>query len=118
MCDRVAIMNHGKIIALDTPDAIRNAVKKGEFVEIVVQNFSKAQEDAVRSLGGVVSVALEVQDAVLEQTRLRVRLEGVDALPALVDFFFKENIKLLNLRREEPTLEDAFIELTGVGLAQ
>jgi hypothetical protein len=34
----------------------------------------------------------------------------------VLDFFFKEKIQLIDLRREEPTLEDAFIELTGTGL--
>ncbi|MCW4047004.1 MAG: ABC transporter ATP-binding protein [Candidatus Bathyarchaeota archaeon] len=118
ICDRIGIMNKGKIIALDTPDAIRNMAKKGEFVDIVVQNITEAQENAVRRLNGVVSVATEVQDAVLGQVRLRVRLENVDALPGVLDYFFRENIKLVNFRREEPTLEDAFIELTGAGITE
>ena len=42
-----------------------------------------------------------------------MRLENVDALPMVLDFFFREKIKLVNFRQEEPTLEDAFIELTG-----
>jgi len=42
-----------------------------------------------------------------------VQLKGVDQVPAIFDFLFKENIKLVDFRREEPTLEDAFIELTG-----
>jgi len=118
ICDRVAIMNKGRIIALDTPEAIRNAVKKGEFVDVVVQNFTEAQENTVRAISGVVAVTAEVQDAVLGQTRLRVRLDNVDVLPRLIDYFFKENIKLVNFKREEPTLEDAFIELTGVGITE
>jgi ABC-2 type transport system ATP-binding protein len=118
ICDRIGIMDKGKIIALDTPDAIRNMAKKGEFVDIVVQNITEAQENAVRTLNGVVSVAPEVQDAVLGQVRLRVRLESVDALPRVLDYFFRENIKLVNFRREEPTLEDAFIELTGAGITE
>jgi ABC-type multidrug transport system ATPase subunit len=111
-------MNKGRIIALDTPEAIRNAVKKGEFVDVVVQNLTEAQENTVRAISGVVAVTAEVQDAVLGQTRLRVRLDNVDVLPRLIDYFFKENIKLVNFKREEPTLEDAFIELTGVGITE
>jgi ABC-2 type transport system ATP-binding protein len=118
ICDRIGIMNKGKIIALDTPDAIRNMAKKGEFVDITVQNITEAQKNFVRTLNGVVSVAAEVQDAVLGQVRLRVRLESVDALPGVLDYFFRQNIKLVNFRREEPTLEDAFIELTGAGIAE
>jgi len=118
ICDRIAIMNKGRIIALDTPDALRNTVKKGEFVDIVVQNITDTQINAVRMANGVVSVAAEVQEAVLGQTRLRVRLENVDVLPRLIDLFFRENVRLVNFKREEPTLEDAFIELTGVGITE
>jgi ABC-2 type transport system ATP-binding protein len=115
MCDRVAIMNKGKIVALDTPDALKGMTKKGEVADFVVKNMSEAQVNTLRGLEGVSSLASEVQDSVLGQTRLRVRLENVNALPMVLDFFFREKIKLVNFRQEEPTLEDAFIELTGAG---
>ena len=115
MCDRVGIMKKGKIVALDTPDALKEMTKKGEVADIVVKNMSESQVNSLRSMAGVSGLASEVQDSVLGQTRLRVRLENVDALPMVLDFFFREKIKLVNFRQEEPTLEDAFIELTGTG---
>ncbi len=115
MCDRVAIMNKGKIVALDTPDALKGMAKKGEVADIVVKNMSEAQVNTLRGIAGVSGLAAEVQDSILGQRRLRVRLEKVEALPLVLDFIFRENIKLVNFRQEEPTLEDAFIELTGVG---
>jgi ABC-2 type transport system ATP-binding protein len=115
MCDRVAIMNKGKIVALDTPDALKGMAKKGEVADIVVKNMSEAQVNSLRGLEGVSGLASEVEDSVLGQRRLRVRLENVNALPMVLDFFFREEIKLVNFRQEEPTLEDAFIELTGAG---
>ena len=81
MCDRVAIMNRGKIVALDTPEALKGMAKKGEVADIVVKNMSDAQVNSLRGLTGVSGLAAEVQDSVLGQTRLRVRLENVDALP-------------------------------------
>jgi hypothetical protein len=71
--------------------------------------------NSLRGLAGVSGLASEVQDSVLGQTRLRMRLDNVDALPMMLDFFFREKIKLVSFRQEEPTLEDAFIELTGTG---
>jgi ABC-2 type transport system ATP-binding protein len=112
MCDRVAIMNRGKIVALDTPEILKSMTKKGEVADITVKNMSLVQVENLRGLPGVLSVAAEVQDSVLGQTRLRVRLEDVGALPTVLGFFFSENIKLVNFKQEEPTLEDAFIELT------
>jgi ABC-2 type transport system ATP-binding protein len=116
MCDRVAIMNKGKIVALDTPDALKGMAKKGEVADIIVKNMSKGQVSSLRGLAGVLSLASEVQDSVLGQTRLRVRLENAEALSSVLDFFFHEKIKLVNFLQEEPTLEDAFIELTGAGV--
>jgi len=118
MCDHVGIMNKGKIIALDTPDALKAMAKKGEVADIIVKNMSEAQVSSLRGLAGVSALASEVQDSVLGQTRLRVRLENMDALPTVLDFFFREKIKLITFRQEEPTLEDAFIELTGTGVGR
>jgi ABC-2 type transport system ATP-binding protein len=118
MCDRVAIMHKGRLIALDTPDALKGMAKKGEVLDVVVKNISEAQVNGVRGVDGVASLAADVQDAVLGQTHLRLRLENVDALPGIFDFFFKEKIKIVNFKQEEPTLEDAFIELTGAGISE
>ncbi len=118
MCDRVGIMNKGKIVALDTPNALKGMAKKNEVADFVVKNMSQAQVNALRGLAGVAGLASEVQDSVLGQTRLRVRLENVDSLPIVLDFFFREKIKLVNFRQEEPTLEDAFIELTDAGTSR
>jgi hypothetical protein len=59
-----------------------------------------------------------VEDSVLGQRRLRLHLKNIDSLPTVLDFFFKEKIRLIDLKREEPTLEDAFIKLTGTGLGE
>jgi ABC-2 type transport system ATP-binding protein len=115
MCDRVGIMNRGRIVALDTPDALKDMAKKGEVANFVVKNMSAIQVNNLQSLDGVSSLASEIQDSVLGQIRLRVRLENADTLSTVLDFFFREKIKLVNFRQEEPTLEDAFIELTGNG---
>jgi ABC-2 type transport system ATP-binding protein len=115
MCDRVGIMNRGRIVALDTPDALKDMAKKGEVANFVVKNMSAIQVNNLQSLDGVSSLASEIQDSVLGQIRLRVRLENTDSLSTVLDFFFREKIKLVNFRQEEPTLEDAFIELTGSG---
>ncbi len=112
MCDRVAIMNRGKIAALDTPAALKSLAKKGEVADFVVKNMNETQVNALRSFNGVSSLNAEVQDSVLGQLHLRIRLENVEHLPAILDFFFKESIKLINFKQEEPTLEDAFIEVT------
>jgi ABC-2 type transport system ATP-binding protein len=118
ICDRVGIMKKGHLVALDTPEALKGMAKKGEIVEIIAKNITDAQVNALKGVDGVAGLTVEVQDAVLGQTRLRLRLENVDALPGVFDFFFREKIKIVNFKQEEPTLEDAFIELTGAGISQ
>ncbi len=115
ICDRVAIMNRGKLVVVGTPDELKGMAKKGEVVDIVAKGMTDTQVLQLKSVNGVAGLNAEVQDAVLGQTRLRVRLENVDALPVVLGFFFKEKIKVVNFKQEEPTLEDAFIELAGAG---
>ena len=118
ICDKIAILQKGRLIALNTPDALKNMAKKGEVLDVIVKNMSQTQVNTLKGVDGVSSLAADVQDAVLGQTHLRLRLENVDALPDIFDFFFKEKIKIVNFKQEEPTLEDAFIELTGTGISE
>jgi ABC-type uncharacterized transport system ATPase subunit len=89
--------------------------KKNEVADITVKNITQTQINNLRNLPGIASLASETQDPVIGQTRLRIRLENPETLPTLLDFFFRQNIKLINFRQEEPTLEDAFIQLTDAG---
>jgi ABC-2 type transport system ATP-binding protein len=118
ICDKIAILQKGRLIALNTPEALKNMAKKGEVLDVIVKNMSQAQVNTLKGVDGVASLAADVQDAVLGQTHLRLRLENVDVLPRIFDFFFKEKIKIVNFKQEEPTLEDAFIELTGTGISE
>jgi ABC-2 type transport system ATP-binding protein len=118
MCDRIAIMHKGRFIALDTPEALRNMAKKGEFFDIIVKNISDSQVNALKGIDSVLNVTVEMQDPVLAQARLRLRLESSNALADVFDFFFKEKIKIISFKQEEMTLEDAFIELTGAGISE
>ena len=91
-------------------------MKKGEAVEIRVKSITDAQIETIKTMEGVLDVVSELEDPVLDLRRLRLHLQSIASLPLILNFFFKEKILLIDLKREEPTLEDAFIELTGRGL--
>ena len=113
ICDQIGIMRRGQLIACDTPDAIRGMIKKSELIYIVVEQISQTQTEKLENLPSVSKVSENNDYAVGNQKGFCLELKGVDQVPAIFDFLFKENIKLVDFRREEPTLEDAFIELTG-----
>lgn len=113
ICDRIGILKQGRIVALDTPDALRTTIKKEELIYLIVEDITLAQIEQIRSLQGVLSLVERTEvDLMPNQKGLCLELESVDQLPSIFDFLFGQKIKLVNFKREEPTLEDAFIELT------
>jgi len=112
ICDRIGILNSGQIIACDTPDAIRNMIKKEEVIHLTLENVTQTQIERLNCVEGVISIIENKVDVLPGQKQLCLELKNVKQLPLVFDFLFKEKIKLVNFKREEPTLEDAFIQLT------
>jgi ABC-2 type transport system ATP-binding protein len=113
ICDQIGILRKGQLIACDTPDAIRGMIKKNELVYIVLEKITQEQTERMCQLPAVTSLIENDQYSMGNQKGFCLELKSIDQIPSIFDFLFKENIKLVNFRREEPTLEDAFIELTG-----
>jgi ABC-2 type transport system ATP-binding protein len=112
ICDRIGILSSGQIIACDTPDAIRNMIKKEEVIHLTLENMSQNQVERLQDVPGVINLTENNIDVLPGQKQLCIELQNVNQLPLVFDFLFKENVKLVNFKREEPTLEDAFIQLT------
>jgi ABC-2 type transport system ATP-binding protein len=112
ICDKIGILRHGKIIACDTPNALRDKIKKDERIYLIVEEITQQQIEKMRSLQGVINITENNGYLMPNQKGLCIELKNVDQLPSIFDFLFQEKIKLVNFKREEPTLEDAFIELT------
>jgi ABC-2 type transport system ATP-binding protein len=113
ICTRIGILKQGRIVACDTPDALRHKIKNEEIIYLVVEEIVQDQINKISSLRGVIGISERTdQELMPNQKGLCVELESVDQLPSIFDFLFKQKIKLVNFKREEPTLEDAFIELT------
>jgi ABC-2 type transport system ATP-binding protein len=112
ICDRIGILSSGQIIACDTPDAIRNMIKKEEVIHLTLENISQSQIEGLNDISGVVNVTENQADTLPGQRQLCLELENVNQLPLVFEFLFKEKIKLVNFKHQEPTLEEAFIQLT------
>ena len=113
ICTKIGILKQGKIVAYDSPEALKAKIKKDEQIELVVEGIEQAQIEKMRTLQGVIEVTEKNDQALMTgQRQLHIELQSVDQMPLIFDFLFEQKIKLVNFKREEPTLEDAFIELT------
>ena len=114
LCDRIAIIDHGKIIALDTPTRLRRLLPAEHGVEVTVS----ATSDPSSAFADVCD-AERIEARPGQEGRWQVRLyEGdgwaTESLPAdALDAAQRGGLELIELRRLEGTLEDVFVHLTG-----
>ncbi|HSL27896.1 MAG TPA: ABC transporter ATP-binding protein [Anaerolineales bacterium] len=110
LCDRVAIINKGRVLACDTPANLKRNLQRDAIFEIETS-----------PLNGLNSTALveqpEVRKAALSQTESGAKLELVlkeeSALASVINLVTQNNVKILRLSKREPTLEDVFMDLVG-----
>ncbi|HLF06703.1 MAG TPA: ABC transporter ATP-binding protein [Thermoplasmata archaeon] len=112
LCDRVAIINDGNIVACDTPSSLKRLVRSDAVLELVTTAYVS---DPFAGIPGVRSRTSSA-DAGRGTITSRFVLEDESPVGDLVSALGKNSIKLLELRKEEPTLEDVFLKLCGRGL--
>jgi ABC-2 type transport system ATP-binding protein len=108
LCDRVAIVDHGKVIALDTPRALIASLNAEHVIGFTLEGETASpDEHALGALDGVTSVhrnngAFELKSMELRRT-----------VPSLLSFLERNQLRLAELRTRSATLEDVFVSLTG-----
>jgi ABC-2 type transport system ATP-binding protein len=107
LCDRVAVVDHGQVIALGTPRELIASLGAEHVVEFSVSGERPLTDDQVQALPSVERVALE--DGVW---RVTVR-EVHRAVPALLALFAQHRLETTHLTTHHATLEDVFMSLTG-----
>jgi len=105
LCDRVAIIDHGKLIASGTPRELKQ--RSGDTTRVEVHLAKPAAKEALSKLDGVVD-ALEVDGAYVLHCQ-----RTAPAIVSLVKYLEAQNNELVSLEIATPSLEDVFIELTG-----
>lgn len=114
LLDRVAFLIDGKIIVVDSIDALKRRVADSIFIEVRISKVSQeAVRDMVSSLEGV-KLSSHHRDATIEKITLVVPVEEADeALEKIVHQFRSRGLRILGVSIKEPTLEDVFITLTA-----
>jgi ABC-2 type transport system ATP-binding protein len=106
MADRVAIIDHGQLLTVDTPEALKHTVGEGDVLEIELNNDTAEQARAA-----LVSIVPGVSST---NHTLIIRARGVvELLPAILDALHSVNASLGEVRLRANSLEDVFLSLTG-----
>jgi ABC-2 type transport system ATP-binding protein len=107
LCDRVAIMDRGRMIAQGTPRELIASIGVEHLVEFSAAHGAVVDTRLLESLEGVHAVRSENGTVCLQVTELH------RAVPALLDELGRQGVPLTELRTHSPTLEDVFVALTG-----
>lgn len=110
LCDRVIILDLGKLIASGTIDELKALAKIEEKISVEVTNLNDKYLDKIKEIKNVEEVTYN------NNILLITYKKGKNNLVDLIEFLKKEKISYSKIFSERPTLNDVFLELTGKGL--
>ncbi|MBU7047894.1 MAG: ATP-binding cassette domain-containing protein [Theionarchaea archaeon] len=111
LCDRIAIIDVGKIVALDTPSKLKSLIKKE--ISLKMEVYPEITVDWLNRLEGVIGYTSEDKGGTLG---LRVMVSDDTVVGEVLAEINQRGGRIQYLLKEEPTLEDVFLKLTGRGL--
>jgi len=114
LSDRVAIIDHGKLLLLDTPLNLKRTVGEGDILELVIEsnneNSIKSFSDSIKLLN--MSITINANSVFIKHSNI------IEQLPAIKNIAEINGLKIAEIKLRENTLEDVFIHLTGRNLRQ
>jgi ABC-2 type transport system ATP-binding protein len=114
LSDRVAIMDNGKLLLMDTPDNLKKVAGSGDVLEICMENGpSEDIQDIEQSLKTLTSGIVIGDNQILVRER-----NGVGLIPRITAILDEKGVKITEIRVRTNTLEDVFIQLTGKKLRE
>jgi len=108
LCDRIAIVDHGKLVALDTPAALKASVPGSNVIEAQFDNAPPDWEERLKKLSGVTSLQHEGAGMYRILTG-----DGSRTTTELVETTVHGSIKIRSLSVQNTTLDDVFVHYTG-----
>ena len=106
LCDSIAMINKGKIVTIDSPQSLKAHITGDNIVEVSFS--SQITEDDFTSLRYLTEIH-RLGD------KYRLTFSGGDPVGTLVDFARNHRVEISSINTLRPSLEDAFLKLTGVG---
>ncbi|MFZ0442816.1 MAG: ATP-binding cassette domain-containing protein [Methanobacterium sp.] len=114
LSDRIGIIDHGKLIRLDTPQNLKKEIGEGDVVDMKLSDPIR-NEDLIHELADLKDI-ISVHEV---NGRINIRaLNAVGKLPMMMQTVEKLDLRVADISVRQNTLEDVFIELTGTGLRE
>jgi ABC-2 type transport system ATP-binding protein len=109
LCDRIAIVDHGKIIALDTSTNLKKIISGADtmIIKLEIANLTPDMTASIKTLGCVDAATQETS------TQLHVIVHGEEAFDSIIDTVRTKNGKITSMANLQPSLEDVFLHITG-----
>jgi len=112
LCDRVGIMDHGKIIALDRPENLKNLIGS-DMVSLELNNAGDADNiEVFKKLDFIRNMKVYHNYVILKMERADIRI------PAIMELAAREGIEIRAVNLRKPSLEDVFLHFTGRGIRE
>ena len=115
ICDRVIIINKGKIVAIDTPENLEKKVSDNNVVYVTVEDKENKVESIKEKISGIKEIKLIKEN---EDKTKQYEITGendVNLNKTIFNEFAKENITIVEMKKAEATLEDAFMKIIKEG---
>jgi ABC-2 type transport system ATP-binding protein len=114
LCDRVAIIDNGKLIALDTPKALKERISEVEVAEVLVEGAHQGIEDKLKGIAGIEAVTADYSDDAVGEATIRFQAKRLEMiLPSVTKMLVDADVRVKELKESKPSLEDVYIKLTG-----
>jgi len=116
LSNRIGIIDQGRIIALDTPTALKERIRSEDIVHLEISGWRPELEKTLQRIPGLDGLAISYtgRDSVWEVSLQTANSRAI--LPGILDSLNHNGTRLVNMNIEKPSLEDVFIHLTGKAL--
>lgn len=111
ICEKVIIINKGEIVAIDTPNNLENMVDKNNSIIVTVEDSENKIQNLNKKIKQISKIELIKDNQDGTKQYVIYANQNIDLMKTLFDILPKENITIFELRKSEPTLEEAFMKL-------